>query len=136
MSIEFDVADTGIKLNLRKLMATLTIEIPDDLMERLDPLRDRLPDLLRRCLQPDQLSAEVYRYILNFLTSQPTPDEIAAFRPTPEMQARLRYLLDRSRDGDLTPEETQELDEYERIEHLVILLKAGNLPYLATGAAS
>ncbi|NJL03011.1 MAG: hypothetical protein HC838_12185 [Spirulinaceae cyanobacterium RM2_2_10] len=125
-------------------MATLTIEIPDDLMERLDPLRDipsgtlreRLPDLLRRCLQPDQLSAEVYRYILNFLTSQPTPDEIAAFRPTPEMQARLRYLLNRSSDGSLTPEEAQELDEYERIEHLIILLKAGNLPFLATGAAS
>jgi len=116
-------------------MALLTIEIPDDLMERLDPIRDQLPELLRRCLQPDLLSAQVYRYILNFLASQPSPDEVAAFRPTPEMQARLRYLLSHSDSGTLTPEEAQELDEYERIEHLIVLLKAGNLPYLAHGAA-
>ncbi|MDA0866825.1 MAG: hypothetical protein O2890_10475 [Cyanobacteria bacterium] len=116
-------------------MATLTIEIPDDLMERLDPIRDQLPELLRRCLQPDLLSAQVYRYILNFLASQPGPSQVAAFRPTPDMQTRLRYLLSRSDDGTLTAEEVQELDEYERIEHLIILLKAGNLPYLANGAA-
>lgn len=117
-------------------MATLTIEIPDDLMERLDPIRDQLPDLLRRCLQPSVLSAQVYHYILDFLASQPNPDEVASFRPTPEMQNRLRYLLTCSDDGTLTPEEAQELEEYERIEHLIILLKAGNLPYLATGASS
>ncbi|NJL00132.1 MAG: hypothetical protein HC910_06010 [Spirulinaceae cyanobacterium SM2_1_0] len=76
-------------------MASLTIEIPDDLMERLDPIRDQLPELLRRCLQPDLLSAPVYRYILSFLTSQPTPDQIAAFRPTPAMQSR-HGLLDSS----------------------------------------
>lgn len=30
-------------------------------------------------------------------------------------------------DQSLTPEESQELDEYERIEHLVILLKSDRL---------
>jgi hypothetical protein len=117
-------------------MASLTIEIPDDLMERLAPIRDQLPELLRRCLQPSVISAQVYRYILDFLTSQPTPEQVATFRPTPEMQARLKYLLTRSQDGTMEPEEMQELDEYERIEHLIILLKAGNLPYLTTGAKS
>jgi hypothetical protein len=115
-------------------MATLTIEIPDELMERLEPIRDQLPDLLRRCLQPSVLSTEVYRYILDFLASQPTPEQVAAFCPTQEMQERLRYLLGRSSEGTLTPAESQELDEYERVEHLIILLKAGNLPYLTTGA--
>ena len=117
-------------------MATLTIEIPDDLMERIAPIRDQLPDLLRRCLQPSILSAQVYRYILDFLASQPSPEQVAAFRPTPAMQDRLRDLLLRSAEGILTPEEAQELDEYEQIEHLIILLKAGNLPYLAPEAAS
>lgn len=51
-------------------MATLTIEVPDDLMERLAPIRDQLPELLRQCLQPSVLTAQVYRYILDFLTSQ------------------------------------------------------------------
>lgn len=31
-------------------MATLTIEVPDELMERLAPIRDRLPELLQQCL--------------------------------------------------------------------------------------
>jgi len=114
-------------------MASLTIEIPDDLMERLVPIQDQLPELLRRCLQPSVISAQVYHYILDFLTSQPTPEQVATFRPTPEMQARLKYLLTRSHNGILEPEEVQELDEYERIEHLIILLKAGNLPYLTAG---
>jgi hypothetical protein len=107
-------------------MATLTIEIPDELMEQLAPVRDQLPELLHRCLLPPALSSEVYRYILDFLASQPTSEQIVAFRPTPAMQSRLRYLLDRSQGNSITAEETQELEEYEQIEHLIILLKSGN----------
>lgn len=117
-------------------MATLTIEIPDDLMEQLAPMREQLPNLLRRCLQPSALSAQVYRYIFEFLASQPTPEKIAAFRPTPEMQHRLQYLLQRNADKTIAPEELQELNEYEQIEHLIILLKAGNLPYLTAAPES
>ena len=108
-------------------MATLTIEISDDLMEQLDPFKDQLPELLRRGLQPSTLPAQAYRYILNFLASQPTPEAVSNFRPTPEMQARLRYLLDREQEGSLSIDERQELHEYESIEHLIVMLKSGNL---------
>lgn len=81
---------------------------------------------------PDTMIAHIYRYILNFLASNPTPQQIAAFSPTPEMQERLRTLLLRERSGELTTIERVELDEYEQIEHLVIMLKAGNLPNLTT----
>lgn len=108
-------------------MATLTIEIPDELMEQLYPFRDQLPELLRRGLQPLALPAQVYRYILDFLASQPSPEEVAGFRPTSEMQDRLRYLLGRERDGELSTDEHQELNEYERIEHLMVMLKSGSL---------
>jgi hypothetical protein len=43
------------------------------------------------------------------------------------MQERLRTLLTRSQAGTLTSTELQELDEYERIEHLVVMIKAGKL---------
>ncbi len=116
---------------LEKLgMATITIEVPDELSEQLAQLGDRLPDLLRQCLQQPVLPATVYRYILDFLTSQPTPEQIAAFRPTTEMQERMRSLLVKSKSEDLTLDECRELDEYEQIEHLIIMLKLGNLPYL------
>jgi hypothetical protein len=52
------------------------------------------------------------------------------------MQARLQTLLVRSHDGELTTTEQQELDEYERIEHLIVMLKTGNLPYLTSKTTS
>ena len=108
-------------------MATLTIEIPDDLMEQLSPVKEQLPELLRRCLHPLALPAEVYRYVFDFLTSQPTAEQIAAFRPTAAMQARLKYLVDREQDDALTSKEQEELSEYEQIEHLIVMFKADAL---------
>lgn len=110
-------------------MARIILEIPDELSEQLAQLGDRLPELLTLSLQQPPLSANIYRYILNFLASNPTPEQITAFSPTPEMQSRLRVLLERSKAGELTTQERLELDEYEQIEHLVIMLKAGSFSY-------
>lgn len=114
-------------------MAKITLEVPDELTEQLAQFGDRLPELLALSLQQPPLPARIYHYILNFLASQPTPEQILAFRPTPEMQKRLQTLLVRSQAGEITLPEQQELDEYERIEHLIVMLKAGSLPHL-TGA--
>lgn len=111
-------------------MAKITLDIPDDLLDQLTEVGDRLPDLLRLSLEKPVLPAHIYRYILNFLASKPTPEQILTFRPTIEMTKRLQTLLSRSHAETLTPSEKQELDEYERIEHLIIMLKAGSLPYL------
>jgi hypothetical protein len=111
---------------------TITIEVPEELSVALAQVGDRLPELLALSLQQPALPAHIYRYILNFLASKPTPEQIAAFGPTPEMQERLLTLLGRSKAGELTPVEQTELDEYERIEHLVITIKAGSLPFLSS----
>lgn len=110
-------------------MARIILEVPDELSEQLAQLGDRLPELLTLSLQQPTLSAHIYRYILNFLASNPTPEQITAFSPTAEMQARLRTLLERHKAGELTTQERLELDEYEQIEHLVIMLKTGSLKY-------
>lgn len=110
-------------------MAKITLEVPDELSEQLLQMGDRLPELLALSLQQPPLPARIYHYILDFLASKPTPAQILAFRPTTEMQERLKTLLTRSKTGELTPREQQELDEYERIEHLIIMLKAGSFPY-------
>ncbi|WP_017659453.1 hypothetical protein [Baaleninema simplex] len=109
-------------------MVKVTIDLPDHLAEQLSDMGDRLPERLALSLQQPPIPARVYRYILDFLASQPTLEEIANFCQTPEMQERLKTLLERDRSGAISAAEKQELDEYERIEHLVILLKAGNLP--------
>lgn len=104
-------------------MATITLEVPDELSEQLQQLGDRLPQLLMQTLQQPPLPANAYRYILNFLAGQPTPAEIANFRPTTEMQTRLRELVAKAKDDQLSAAESQELLEYEHIEHLVVMLK-------------
>lgn len=113
-------------------MPKITLEVPEELAEQLATIGDRLPEFLRLSLQQPALPAHIYRYILGFLASKPTPEQIAAFRPTQEMTERLETLLSRSKAGELTATEQTELDEYERIEHLVIMLKAGSLPYLTS----
>ena len=71
--------------------------------------------------------ARLYREILGFLASNPTPEDILAFQPNPEIQTRLRLLLDRNAAGTIVPNEISELDEYEEIEHLMIMLKKKSL---------
>jgi hypothetical protein len=119
-------------------VAKLTIQIPDELAERLEPLQNRLPELLWRLLdiEPRQTTEqplanaetinipEVYQEVLDFLIKRPTPEEIIAFKVSPHTQRRLQGLLEKNRSGSLTPMEIGELDVYEQLEHLMILLKA------------
>ena len=112
-------------------MSSITIQVPDELSERLAQLGDRLPELLALSLPQPALPAYVYRYILDFVASQPTDEQLVDFGPTPEMIERLQTLLDREAAGELTPEERIELDEYERIEHLIVMIKSRNLPLSA-----
>ena len=76
------------------------------------------------------MTRSVYRYGLDFLASNPSAEQIASFAPTPEMIERQRTLLDREAANNITRPEKTELDEYERLEHLMVMIKAGNLRYL------
>ena len=122
-------------------MAELTIQVPDELAQRLEPFRDRLPELLTRVVETIILSSTsegslfpsvanptdapvAYAEVLDFLITRPTPEEIAAFKVSVEAQERIRTLLDKNREGTLTETETAELNLYEQLEHMMILLKA------------
>jgi hypothetical protein len=57
------------------------------------------------------------------LTSNPSPEAVLSFRPTPQMQERISVLLEKNRAAQLTSAEAAELDEYERINRFVRKLK-------------
>jgi hypothetical protein len=121
-------------------MAEFTISIPDKLAQRREPLQDRLPELLSQLvegLSPSTVSA--YRLslvaqptnatlaceeVLEFLLNRPTPEAIVAFKVSPAAQARICVLLENKREATLNAAETAELDLYEQLEHLMMLLKA------------
>jgi hypothetical protein len=119
-------------------MAELTLDVPDELMQRLQPLHDRLPALLTLLVDTISSQAEgaplsevhstetplAYAEVLDFLLTRPTPHDILAFKVSDAAQARLQLLLDKNREETLSAPEEAELDIYEQLEHLMILLKA------------
>ncbi len=61
--------------------------------------------------------------VLDFLVSTPTPEQIIEFRPSEGARERVRDLLDRNRNGLLTAEENEELEDISRMNHFVSMLK-------------
>ena len=120
-------------------MSTITLEVPEELATRLAPLRDQLPRLLALALDlypaglPLTASASeavhpAFREMIDFLASGPTPEQIVSFKISPAAQARLEELLDKNREDGLTDDEAAELDVYEQVNHVLLLLKARARP--------
>ena len=115
-------------------MAQLTIQVPDELANRLQPILHRLPELLSQLIEthtPETLeftnssdTANTYTEVLDFLIKQPTPEQIAKFKVSTQAQTRLEDLLEKNRMGTISKAENSELDTYEQLDQLMILLKA------------
>jgi hypothetical protein len=72
--------------------------------------------------------------IIEVLTSQPTPAQILALKPSPTLQERVRELLQRKRQDGLSSPEVAELERYLFLEHLVRMAKARALQQFNSNA--
>jgi hypothetical protein len=115
-------------------MTTITIEVPDELAERLGSLGP-LPDLLTQLLESSSgekmsqavkraATHPVYRQMIDFLAAGPRPQQIIEFEISPKARDRLEELLDKNREEGLSDAESAELDVYELVHHSLIQLKA------------
>jgi hypothetical protein len=104
----------------------LTIDIPDQLAQRLEPERDRLAEIIESGLRlRDWVGASVLaQEIVAFLARGPRPQEIVGFRPSAAAVERSRELLQRNKEGGLTPSEEAEMEEMALLDQLVTLIKA------------
>lgn len=66
----------------------------------------------------------IYDDLVELLANSANADEVLSFQLSNEKQRRLDSLLDKNRDGTLSPQESAELDAFEQFEHVVRLLKA------------
>lgn len=118
-------------------MAELTLQIPDELAERLKSIEQQLPALLEQLVQDEGIvdsavqvgrvpnsDVLVYTEVLDFLLTRPTPQQVLGYKVSSQAQKRLSQLLAKNREVSLTTTEAQELDTYEQLEHFMILLKA------------
>jgi hypothetical protein len=66
----------------------------------------------------------VYDSLVDLLVQGGNRQEILKFRLDSEAQSRLDQLLEKNRNGNISPEEISELETFEQFEHVVRLLKA------------
>ncbi|MBE9140903.1 hypothetical protein IQ254_27510 [Nodosilinea sp. LEGE 07088] len=120
-------------------MAQITINIPDDLAQRLAPYQSQFSSLFTRLIAttllgqpPSEQSTTTpnlpntsitYQEILDFLISQPTSEQIIGFKVSETSQNRLQTLLQKNRETTLSPAESAEIDLYEQLDTLMGLLK-------------
>jgi hypothetical protein len=120
-------------------MAQITIDIPDDLAQRLAPFQHQFSDLFTRLIATTLLGQTTQnaltptlnltstsgtdREILDFLIGRPTLEQIISFKVSEAAQSRLQTLLAKNRDAALTVAETAEIDLYEQLDTLIGFLK-------------
>jgi hypothetical protein len=62
--------------------------------------------------------------VIEFLARQIPADKLSSFRASPVTRQRVWNLVQKEKEQGLTPDERCELEEYEKLEHLLILAKA------------
>ncbi len=106
-------------------MVQMTMQVSEELAQRLRPLGTWLPTVLELSLVGCRtVAAATATEVIEFLSRNPTPQEVLAYHVSERAQIRLQRLLALNAAGMLGEEEQLELDEVQRIEHLLILLKA------------
>jgi hypothetical protein len=119
-------------------MAQITIDIPDDLAQRLAPFQSQFSDLFTRLIAttlleqptPDPTpvhnsidTSGTYQEILDFLIDRPTSAQIINFKVSAASQSRLQTLLQQNREIALTAAETAEIELYQQLDTLIGFLK-------------
>jgi hypothetical protein len=106
-------------------MVQMTLNVSDKLAARLQPLGVWLPTVLELMLVGCKtVAAATATEVIEFLSHDPTPEDILAYHASERSQTRLQRLLALNAAGQLGEAEQQELDELQQIEHIVVMLKA------------
>lgn len=71
-----------------------------------------------------EVTGKAYDEIVDLLARGSSSREIAGFHPSPAVQDRARYLLQRNKSGEITEDEAAELERFGQLEHLMQLVKA------------
>jgi hypothetical protein len=106
-------------------MIDLTLQVPDELAERLQPIGPWLPAVIELGLLGFRTrAAATASEVIEFLSTNPSSQAVMNFHASEEAQLRLRRLLALNGEGLLSEEERLELDELSHLEHVIIMLKA------------
>jgi hypothetical protein len=106
-------------------MVQMTLQVPEELAKRIEPIQAWLPAILEISLVGCKtLATAAATEVIQFLSTNPTPQQVLDYHASERAQLRSRRLLALNTAGVLGKAGQDELDELERIEHTIIMLKA------------
>jgi hypothetical protein len=112
-----------------------TIEIPDELAARMGSERERIISLIEAALQEQRSDPSVLAQdIIEFFAKGPDSSHIVEFKPSARSVERARELLEKNREGTLTPAEQIELDQMSLLNRLFSMIKAKAKQHLQAAA--
>ena len=105
------------------MVATITINVPENLAVRLQSLQNHIPQILELGLRglnaSRQPAFDGADEVLEILANLPSPEEVLSLRPSDHLQSRISMLLEKNRANGLSAEEENEWDHFQYLEHLV-----------------
>jgi len=106
-------------------MIEMTMRVPDDLAPKLQRMTAWLPTALELWLTGFKSpAAQAASEVIEFLAEGASAAQVAEYKVSEHTQARLQRLLTLNQAGLLSSDEQAELDEFETLDHHLILLKA------------
>jgi len=124
-------------------MSAITVQVPDELAERLRGREDQLAQILElglrelnSTLEPAGAGFAGAADVLELLANLPEPKDILTLRPSEPLQRRIDELLEKGRAGSLSDQEEAEWERYEYLEHLVRMAKASAQVKMRTSSGS
>ena len=113
-------------------MTQVTLQLPDEMAAQILPMQRWLPTLLALSLAGFRTPASrTVAEVTEFLMQAPTSEQVLAFHISDDAQARLQRLLTLNQAGLLGVEEESELEELEKLEAIIVALKASLLPSIS-----
>lgn len=101
-------------------MVNLTIPFSEEVAAKVSPILQWVPPILELSLIGFKTSAaENAAEIIEFFSQNPSDEDVLNYFVSERVQARVREVLAKNREGGLTEQETLELDEHEKIERIV-----------------
>jgi hypothetical protein len=105
-------------------MIQITMQVSEELAKQCQTVGRWLPTIIELgFIKFRTIAVATASEVIEFLSENPSPEDLADFHVSESSQLRLQRLLALNGSGCLSESEQLELDELQTLEHIIIMLK-------------